>query len=246
MAAAEYQREVRALRHELTQRIAALQRLAGATRLKHRVWVHQQAVPRGRHRDRQQAIGRAQREAAQQQRTHVVTVAATAGHCFAIQRKRVKRLARQRRIQQCVGRHQRRHARCRRSAHARAERNALVDLDGETEVQSEPCAQRHQRSSGGIAGRFQRQLDRTAPDRLDAYHRLIDAAHAHSIANPGDGMTKNVEAHRHVGHRRRRKRTCDHRRAPSPAATRSRSANTPAAVTSGPAPGPCTTNGLSQ
>ncbi len=61
-----------------------------------------------------------------------------------------------------------------------------------------------------------------------------------------NGVTENIEAHRYVGHRGRRERTCDHRRAPSPAATRSRSANTPAAVTSGPAPGPCTTNGLSQ
>ena len=37
-----------------------------------------------------------------------------------------------------------------------------------------------------------------------------------------------------------------HRRAPRYAASRSRSANTPPAVTSGPAPGPCTISGLSQ
>ena len=37
-----------------------------------------------------------------------------------------------------------------------------------------------------------------------------------------------------------------HRRAPNAAPTRNRSANTPAAVTSGPAPGPCTMSGLSR
>ncbi|KAG0740522.1 hypothetical protein G6F35_017900 [Rhizopus arrhizus] len=60
MAATEHQREVRALCHELAQRIAALQGLAGTARFQHRVRMHQQAVPAGRHRDRQQAIGGAQ------------------------------------------------------------------------------------------------------------------------------------------------------------------------------------------
>ncbi|KAG0927417.1 hypothetical protein G6F31_018059 [Rhizopus arrhizus] len=159
---------------------------------------------------------------------------------------RVQRFAWQRRIQQRIGRDQRRAPRRRRAAHAGAERNALVDLDGETEVQAQPFAQRHQRSTRRVPGRVQRQFHRAATDRLDAHHRFVDPAHAYGIADPGDGMAENVESHCPVGHRGGCVCTCDHRRAPSPAATRSRSANTPAAVTSGPAPGPCTTSGLSQ
>ncbi len=208
--------------------------------------MHQQAVPGRRHRNWQQAVGRTQRQATQQQWPHVVTVTATTGHRLTVQRVGVKRLARQRGLQQRIGGDQRRDTRRCRTAHAGTERDALVDLDCETEIQAQAFAQRHQRSPGGVAGCVQWQRDSTATDRIDAHRRLVDAAHAHGIADTGNGMAENVEAHCHVGHRGGRKCTCDHRRAPSPAATRSRSANTPAAVTSGPAPGPCTTSGLSQ
>ncbi|MNI35853.1 hypothetical protein D3C73_898900 [compost metagenome] len=246
MATAQHQRQVGTLRDEFAQRIAALQRLSCPPGLQHRMRMHQQAVPAGRHRNRHQAISRTQRHAPQQQRADVVTMAATAGHRFAIQCKRIQRFARQWHVQQRIGRHQRGHAGGSRSAHAGAEGNALVDLDGKTEAQSQPLTQRYQRRASGVAGGFQRQLHRTAADRIDAHPWLVDAAHAHRIADTGDGVTQDVETHGHVGHRCGREGACDHSRAPSPAATRSRSANTPAAVTSGPAPGPCTTSGLSQ
>ena len=75
------------------------------------------------------------------------------------------------------------------------------------------------------------------------FDRDLVAEHVHRKA-------QDVEADGDVGRRSRRERRrlvasrAAHRRAPRYEHTRSRSANTPAAVTSGPAPGPCTISGL--
>src|SRR5690606_31981612 len=63
------------------------------------------------------------------------------------------------------------------------------------------------------------------------------------------GVSEQVEAHPDVADRgrgegRRGPRRPGHRFAPRDVASRRRSANTPPAVTSGPAPGPCTTSGF--
>ena len=70
------------------------------------------------------------------------------------------------------------------------------------------------------------------------------------IADAGDAVAEDGETDPDIadgaGRERTRFQSGSHRRAPSAAARRSRSENTPAAVTSGPAPGPCTTSGLSR
>ena len=104
---------------------------------------------------------------------------------------------------------------------------------------------------GGVARGLQRQRGDGAADGGDAHGRFLDAAHGGDIADAGDAVAEHVEADADVadgaGCEGARLVTHGaHSLAPSAAASRSRSANTPAAVTSGPAPGPCTTSGLSQ
>ena len=194
-------------------------------------------------------------------------MAPAAGHRLAGQGEWIQCLARQWPLQQRIGRHQRGHAGGRRTAHARAQGDALVDLDFESVLQPQRLAHGDQGGAGGIALGFQRQRERRATDRRHPHLRRIDSAHGDGVADPGQRMAEDVEAHRHVADRGRRKRAglplwlwrwlhlrdCGrlatdraHSRAPCPAATRSTSANTPAAVTSGPAPGPCTISGFSQ
>ncbi|MNV20025.1 hypothetical protein D3C71_1109100 [compost metagenome] len=229
-----------------------LQRGARAARLQHGIWMHQQAVPRRRDRHRHQPVRRAQYQPAQQHRPEVVAMAATAGHRLTGQREWIQRLARQRVRQQRIGRDQGGHARRGRTAHTRAQRDAFVDLHLEPERQIQRGMQRDQRRAGRVVLGHQRQVHRGAADRPDLHHARFNAPHRHGIANALDGVTKNVEPDPHVADRGRCERACfrhaalTHKRAPSPTATRSTSANTPAAVTSGPAPGPCTTSGLSQ
>ena len=77
---------------------------------------------------------------------------------------------------------------------------------------------------------------------------LIPPPHRHLVAQRIDGEAEDVEADGDVADRGRRKGGCrgDHSLAPRYVARRSRSANTPPAVTSVPAPGPCTISGLLQ
>jgi len=192
-------------------------------------------------------VVRAENEAAGRNRPDVVAMSAAAGHRFAGQRERIQRFPRQRFGQQCVRRDQGRDAGCRRSAHARAQRDALVEFDLEAVAEAERAPQFHDRHAGGIAVRLHRQVDRRAADRADAHHGFVDAAHRGAIARSRETVAEDVETDRHVADTGRRERDdafLTHTRAPKDDATRSRSANTPAAVTSGPAPGPCTTRGL--
>src|SRR5262249_44878143 len=100
---------------------------------------------------------------------------------------------------------------------------------------------------GCIPHGVERQLDGVVADLGDAHFVCIDAPHGCTIAGAGDRVSEDVEANADVADGSRSERTGFlHTRAPSDAATRSKSANAPAAVTSGPAPGPCTTSGLSQ
>src|SRR5262249_54239999 len=105
-----------------------------------------------------------------------------------------------------------------------------------------------QRLTRGVLRRIGRQLARYAINPTDANTRLSPSRHGDFVAQRVDCKTEDVEPDRHVADRGRRKHSCPlaHRRAPRYAARRSRSANTPPAVTSGPAPGPWTISGLSQ
>jgi len=258
MATGQHQRQVGALRDEFAERIVSLQRRARAPGFQLRVRMHQQAVPVRRHRHRHQPLQGGQHQSAEEHRPEVVAMAAAAGHGLAVERMQVQLVPAQRCIQQRIGRDQRGHARGRRAAHAGTERDALVDLDLEPERQRQCLPQRDQRRAGGVDRRVSGQVHGGTADRRDADFRGVDAAHRHRVADTGHGIAEQVEPDRHVRHRGRGEGArlvpaggglhClpAHSRVPSPAATRSTSANTPAAVTSGPAPGPCTTSGLSQ
>ena len=208
MAAGQHQRKVRALRHELLQFVGALQCGARAACLQDRLRMHQHAVPVVRHGHAHQPVRRGQHQAAQQHGPQVVAMLAAAGDRLANQGVRIQLLARQRRIEQGIGRDQGRHARSGGTAHAGTQGNALPDLHLEAERQRQRFAQRDQRRTGGIARRIQRQVDGGAVDAGDAHIRRLDATHRHGVADAFDHMAQDVEPHAHVAHRCRRKRTC--------------------------------------
>src|SRR5690606_2456038 len=110
--------------------------------------------------------------------------------------------------------------------------------------------QRLHGAAGGVAFRLQRQRAARAFDGGDAHARRTRAGGGDAVVGTGEAVSEQVEADADIAHRGRRAGGGTVRRAhsgaPSAAATRSTSANTPAAVTSGPAPGPRTISGLSQ
>ena len=114
------------------------------------------------------------------------------------------------------------------------------------EIQRRPhCNQGH--ASGVLFG-LQWQAGDDSANGIDANQRLVDASHRGVVAGAGKTVSKYVETDRDIAYAGWREGAADvstHKRAPIAAPTRSRSANTPAAVTSGPAPGPCTMSGLS-
>ena len=91
----EHQREVRALRHELDQRVVARQRLARAPRFqrRHRGCTSAQCQAAGTGIGTSRSRG-GQHQAAEQHRADVVAVPAAAGDRFAGQRERIQRFAR--------------------------------------------------------------------------------------------------------------------------------------------------------
>jgi hypothetical protein len=135
----------------------------------------------------------------------------------------------------------------RRAAEARAERNALRDLELEAEARLHRRRQRLHGASRGVELGRAWQLTVGAGDRHDPHDARFDPARQHGVADRVQRVPEQVEADGDVSDAGRRERTrllSIHRRAPTLEAIRSRSANTPAAVTSGPAPGPCTTSGF--
>ena len=175
-------------------------------------------------------------------------------HDIAVQREAVQGLARQRRVEQGIGRDQGGHARGRRAAEARTQRNPLVQREREPERQVERIAQGEQGAAGGVARGLQRELldaGDVAVDRIDAHGGRVDAAHRGDVAGAIDRMAEEVEADPDIADAGGREcADCSaHAWTPTPVlsecAIASTSPNTPAAVTCGPAPGPCTTSGLS-
>ncbi len=128
----------------------------------------------------------------------------------------------------------------------------FVEFDLESERQFQRRPQRDQCRTGGVAFGLQRQVGHRAAYRCDANGWFIDAAHGGDVADAGDAVADDVEANADIADRAWREGASDHsvfgihKRAPRLDARRSKSENTPAAVTSGPAPGPCTTSGLSR
>jgi hypothetical protein len=193
-------------------------------------------MPRGRDRDLRQAVGRRQHQPAKQHRADVVAVPSAAGDRFA---------------GQACG-----YSAC---ASSGASSSAFAATSAATQDAAEPpspepsgmplsssiskpngnasASRRDERATGGVAFGLQRQVGDGAADRLDAHDRLIDATHRGDVADAGDAVAEDVEADADVADGAGRKRACfhasAHRRAPSAAARRNRSENTPAAVTSG-------------
>ena len=133
-----------------------------------------------------------------------------------------------------------------RTAEPGSQRDALVQFKFQAEIQCACCAQRLQRAARGILFRVRRQLLDDAADRADAHARHAGAPHGSAIAEGADRKAHDVEADGDIADGCRRERACrfpcgpgrTHMRAPRKVASRSRSANTPPAVTAGPAPGP--------
>src|SRR5690606_40010418 len=99
-----------------------------------------------------------------------------------------------------------------------------------------------------IAFRLRRQVRTHTCDRGDAHAAVCGAPCRNTVADRLEAVAEHVKADCHIADARRRKSRCnfthDQSFAPKYAHTRNRSANTPPAVTSGPAPGPCTIKGF--
>ncbi len=137
------------------------------------------------------------------------------------------------------------------AAEAGRQGDALVDPGLEAEGQRESAAHGVEGHAGGIVLERERQGRLGAGDCGDADDRLGQAAHRDAVAERADGVAEHVEADGDVADRGGGEGAGDgrwvHARwAPSEEQTRRRSAKTPAAVTAGPAPGPCTTRGFSR
>src|SRR5690606_36924203 len=97
----------------------------------------------------------------------------------------------------------------------------------------------------GVFQRVHWQIGDASADRIDAHDGFVDAPYCGAIADTGHALTENIETDRNIADAGRREGgRRHHRRAPSAAPRRSKSAKIPAAVTSRPAPGPCTISGL--
>ena len=246
MAAGQHQRQVCALPDQIGQAVCSVQHFACMTGFQNRIRMHDNAVPGVGNVDADQARRCCQYQSAQQHRAHVVAMATAAGNGFALDGKWIEFPCLQGPIKQRVGSHQRGHAGCGGATHARTHGNALVEFDAESEGQAKCFAQRDEGATGGVALRLDGQCRNAASNGLDAHHWLGNAPDRGAVTWPGKALAKDVETYRNVADAGRGKgagRT--QRRAPKAAPRRSKSAKIPAAVTSRPAPGPCTIIGLS-
>src|SRR3546814_1669492 len=153
-----------------------------------------------------------------------------------------------------MGGDQRGHARGRGAAEAGPQRDAFLHFQLEAVCQPQSLARGQHRLAGGVAfGRERKRRDTfdLATDRGDTHQRLGDVSHDRDVAWSGDRVAEQVEADADIADAGRREcaglaamLTEAHARAPSALAIASTSPKTPAAVPSGPAPGPCTPSGL--
>ena len=251
-AARQHQREALALRHEVDERVGAAQRRARLPRLQHEVRVHQRAREASRAPARAPAVlGGAITSPPSSIGADVVAVPAAAGHRLAFQAQRVERRRAQRRVEQRVGGDQRGTAEA--AEPPMPEPSAMPLSISSSKPTARPSARRSASSAraGGVVLGVERQVGDHAAMASTRTPALVVRRDGDAVARPDQAVAEDVEAHRDVADRRRRERAsrCAALSQPRPqrrAATRSRSANTPAAVTSGPAPGPCTTSGLSR
>ena len=145
-----------------------------------------------------------ERQAAEQAGRDVVDVRGTAGDYFAFHRKLEQLQPRQRRIQQRIRGHHRGHRGGRRSAQTGTERDALVDVHFNAEIQRERGVHGLHRAARGIVRRVHRQITGDSADRANAHHRLVDPAQAHPVADGLHRVAQNIEAYADVGNGGRR------------------------------------------
>lgn len=190
-------------------------------------------------------------QAPEQRGGDVVGVGRAAGDGLALHREAEQALGGEGPIEQGVGGDDRGDGRAGAAAEAGRERDALAHPGLEAEGQPELAAHGDEGHAGGVALGLERQGRLGALDAGDAHDRLVEAPHRDAIAEGADGVAEHVEADGDVADRRGGEGAGFEGRAhatwaPRYEQTRSTSANTPAAVTAGPAPGPCTTSGFSR
>jgi len=217
------------------------------------VWVHDHGADRAGHRNLLHARvidADREHEPAEQGRRDVVGVPCTACHRLPGHGELEQLEAAHGLRQQRVRRNHRADRGSGRAPEPGADRDALVDLQAEAEGGTHRFLQRKQRTTCGVVAHLMRQLSPAHGVDLDTGRGT--PRHGDAIAERVDRKTENVEADRDIADRGGGKGRsalpgrAAHSRAPRYAARRSRSANTPPAVTSGPAPGPCTMSGLSR
>src|SRR5262249_23492038 len=130
-----------------------------------------------------------------------------------------------------------------------------LDRELDAEIEIARAREREHCHTRGVAFRFERQILHDALDRGDAHAGFRHSTRLHAIADRLHAVSEHIEADSDVadaggsecgGEISRAFHSRGHAQsfAPRYAQTRSKSANTPAAVTSGPAPGPWTTSGF--
>jgi hypothetical protein len=163
-APGEHQGQVGALLDEPRQLEGPLQHRPRGAGLEDLVRMHQHAGEPVGDRDGDETVVRREREASEEHRAHVVAVLGATGRGLAGERAPVEHVHRHRPVEQRARRHQGRDARGRRAAHPRAERDALLDPQGEAMGEPQPVPERQQRPSSGVQLRLQRQSAHHALD----------------------------------------------------------------------------------
>src|SRR5690606_1865202 len=132
---------------------------------------------------------------------------AAAGNGFTHQRERIQLVTREGLVEQRIGGDQRRHARRRRPAQARTQRDALVQDQFEAVADPVAFTQFDERAPGGVEfgrGRQEAGTLGVALDRGNAHAGRVDATDRRAVAGAADGVAEQVEAYPDVADAGRR------------------------------------------
>src|SRR5450631_1750053 len=135
----------------------------------------------------------------EQARCNVIDVRRAAGDDFALHGELEQLQARHRYLEQRIGGDHRRHGRCRRTAHARSQWNALVDIEFKPVSQLQGGMHRLHRASGGVALGLDRQVARHTRDGANSNYRFIDSAQPYAVADGFHRMPQYIEADADIG-----------------------------------------------